>query len=93
MHYCIYKSNYLTLQVVPSEHANKHLYECQNKGIWLTTGTSKFWYIKLIYTEGEYKLGKGWREFVTDNTIEVDDVTVFKIRSPGFYSVRFYTSI
>ena len=82
---------HLTLQEVPSIHANKHMHMYKNKHIMLTTGTAKAWFVKLIYSEGEYLLGNGWGEFVIDKQIQVNDIVVFNMMKPKKYYAMVFT--
>lgn len=68
---------YVILQCVPYEHANKYLKDLKDKTVSLFAGDRE-WKVTVRFSREEYRFGKGWRDFVKDNKIEVNDVSVFK---------------
>ena len=79
------------MQVVPYSHANFYLYQLKDKNIRLACGHGRRWKVTVKSSRDEYRLGKGWRDYVKEHKIEVDDVCVFKMRNIGRYSVKTFS--
>ncbi|KAF9608851.1 hypothetical protein IFM89_011889 [Coptis chinensis] len=72
-----YVRNWLILRL-PTRFAKKHLKE-GSQHLTLKVSDGRTWPVMCTTVNQEYRIVKGWKEFVSDNHLEEDDICIFEL--------------
>ena len=61
----------------------------KNNNITLSVGERE-WIVKVNQSQSYYRLGRGWRDFVNDNDLSINDVLLFENIGAGHYNVSMF---
>ena len=81
------------VQALPHGHCEEHMSEHVDDFIVLHHERTP-WEVKLKCTQNQYRLGQGWRDFVTATGLEIGDAVLFEKGEgsppPLIYNVRIF---
>ena len=75
--------------MIPFGHGDQFLENFKDQEISLVVGDSE-WNAVIRYSSYSYRLGRGWRKFVKDNDVKIDDVLLYENLVSASYVVTIF---
>ena len=75
--------------MISFNHDDHFLENYKDQDISLLVGDSQ-WNAVIKYSSDAYRLGRGWRKFVKDNDVKIDDVLLFENLVFASYAVTIF---
>ena len=75
--------------MIPFSHGDQFLENYKDQEISVLVGDS-VWNVVIKYSSDAYRLGRGWRKFVKDNDVKIDDLLLFEYLVSASYDVTIF---